>query len=153
NANPGHDTIAFRPGLSGTITLRTGQLTLTDDVTIDGPGALRLAVSGNDQSRVFEVSGAGTDVFLDGLHITHGRAGKNAPTLAGIGGGILNQGNLTLSGVVVSNNKAVGDASVQFLPVAGYVLTGAALGGGVANLGTIHVTGSTFTANQALGGE
>src|SRR5262245_17816789 len=56
NANPGHDTIAFRPGLSGTITLRTGQLTLTDDVTIDGPGALRLAVSGNDQSRVFEVS-------------------------------------------------------------------------------------------------
>ena len=55
NANPGLDTIDFAPGLSGTIVLTSGELQITDDVTIDGPGADRLSVSGNNASRVFDV--------------------------------------------------------------------------------------------------
>ena len=36
NAHAGADQIAFASGLRGTITLTTGQLTITDSVTIDG---------------------------------------------------------------------------------------------------------------------
>src|SRR5262249_21811213 len=53
NAQPGADLIAFAPAArDGTVALTTGQLGITDDLTIDGPGAGRLAVSGNDASRV-----------------------------------------------------------------------------------------------------
>src|SRR5262245_39364222 len=53
NTLPGPDAIRFADGLGSTIVLTSGQLTITDDLTIDGPGADRLAVSGNDAIRVF----------------------------------------------------------------------------------------------------
>jgi hypothetical protein len=57
NAQPGADMIRFAPAArDGTIALTGGQLSITDDLVIDGPGAGRLAVSGNDASRVFQVS-------------------------------------------------------------------------------------------------
>src|SRR5688572_5235116 len=37
NGLPGADTIVFADGLSGTIALSGGQLSITDDLTIDGP--------------------------------------------------------------------------------------------------------------------
>ena len=45
-AFPGADVIRFANGLSGTIPLTTGQLSITDHLTIEGPGAELLAVSG-----------------------------------------------------------------------------------------------------------
>src|SRR5262245_65959167 len=44
NSNPGPDVVQFAPGLEGTITLAGGQLSITDDLRIDGPGADRLGV-------------------------------------------------------------------------------------------------------------
>src|SRR5215510_12805106 len=83
NANPGADLIRFAPeARDGTIQLTSGQLSITDDLQIDGPGADRLAVSGKDASRVFQIS-SGVAVSIDGLTVTHGRA-------VGQGGGILN---------------------------------------------------------------
>src|SRR5690349_12036007 len=38
NDNPGSDEIVFGPRLTGTITLTSGPLTITDDVTITGRG-------------------------------------------------------------------------------------------------------------------
>src|SRR4051794_2243094 len=73
NALSGADTIAFANGLSGTIALTGGQLAITDGLTIDGPGADQLAVSGNHQSRIFSISG-GVTVTIAGLMITDGRA-------------------------------------------------------------------------------
>src|SRR5262249_58122482 len=74
NASPGADVIDFAPAArDGTITLTSGQLSITDDLTIDGPGADRLAVSGNDASRVFRI-GSGVTMDIDDLTITHGRA-------------------------------------------------------------------------------
>src|SRR5216683_7870947 len=55
NANPGANTIRFAPRLHGAITLTSGQLSITNDLTIDGPGASALTVSGNDASRVFDI--------------------------------------------------------------------------------------------------
>ena len=71
NAAPGADEITFAQ-LHGTITLTSGQLDITDDLTIAGPGAKELAVSGNDSSRVFDVEGSTTSVTITGVTVTHG---------------------------------------------------------------------------------
>ena len=97
NTNVGADTITFAKGLSGTIKLKTGELLITDSVTIKGTGADNLAVSGNGASRVFETA-AGLNVTISGLTITKGYAADQ-------GGGILNDGsNLTLSGDDLTHN-------------------------------------------------
>jgi hypothetical protein len=75
NHDLGADVITFAPQVQGTITLdrALGQLNITDALTIDGPGADLLAVSGNDASRVFRISSDIT-VDIDDLTITHGKA-------------------------------------------------------------------------------
>jgi hypothetical protein len=147
NSQPGADTIRFTHGLHGTIALTGGELSITDDLTIDGPGANRLTVSGNDASRVFDISGGAT-VTIAGLRMADGLANGSSPVLASTGGGILNYGSLTLSHDVLANNQAVGDPSTNPL---GRV--GGAVGGGVANLGTatLTISSSAFTRNQTPG--
>ena len=65
----GDDTIDFAHGLHGTITLTSGELLITNSVTINGPGADKMSVSGNNASRVFEIA-AGLNVTISGLTIT-----------------------------------------------------------------------------------
>jgi hypothetical protein len=136
-AFPGADVIRFANGLSGTIPLTTGQLSITDHLTINGPGAELLAVSGSGQSRDFAV-GAGTLVAIADLTIADGRA-------VGDGGGILNTGGtLALDRVVLSDNHAD--------PTPG----GAhGRGGAVADLAgaTLTVTDCLFTRNQVRGAD
>src|SRR5262249_28492212 len=135
NAHPGGDEIDFAAGLTGVITLTSGELLITDSVTINGPGASLLSVSGNNSSRVFEMT-SGLDVTINDLTITHGFALDQ-------GGGILNQGsNLNLSPDVVSQNVVLGSSA-----------TTAARGGGVrSRAGTLTITGCTISGNEALGG-
>ena len=129
----GDNTIAFAKGLHGTIVLTSGELMINHSVTINGPGANQLAVSGNNSSRVFEIA-AGLDVTINGLTITHGHAPDQ-------GGGILNDGsNLTLSGDVLSPERGLRECH-----------SGAA-GGGLQSLGgVLTVTDCQITGNQALG--
>ena len=63
NANPGADTIDF--ATTGTIALTSGQLDITDSLTINGPGANALTVSGNYVSRVFGLAGDPTVLIAD----------------------------------------------------------------------------------------
>lgn len=50
------DTIIFDAGLNGgTITLTSGALTITNSLTISGPGPGLLAIDGNANGRVFYV--------------------------------------------------------------------------------------------------
>src|SRR5262249_2553861 len=94
NAAPGADTITFDPAAFATprtITLTTGELRVTDSVTIAGPGAALATVSGNNASRVFHMEGSGTlDVTLSGLTVTKGKtpAAAGNDLLAVAGGGI-----------------------------------------------------------------
>jgi uncharacterized protein (TIGR03118 family) len=111
-AHPGPDVIDFGKGVKGTITLTSGELHITSDLTIDGPGANKLTVSGNDASRVFNISGSTTDVEIRDLTIAHGLAnttravGPLGPVT--LGGGLLNSGaRVTLSGVTLADNRAV----------------------------------------------
>ena len=118
NANLGADTIRFAHNVAGPIGLSSGQLNITDNVTVNGPGADRLALNGNDTTRLIHVN-AGVHVALDRLTISHGRADN--------GGGVWNDhGILMLDRIVVSDSQAVG-------------ATGAgASGGGVFNDGGAH---------------
>jgi hypothetical protein len=142
------DTINFDPSLAGqTIALTGGELALSKSLDIEGLGAGQLTVSGNNASRIFDIS-AGATVTLAGMTITDGMANGSAPVRTSAGGGILNLGSLTLTNDVVSNNQAVGDPHASAL---GRV--GGAVGGALANLGTLTVSGTTFTGNQALGAD
>ena len=97
------DIISFASGLSGTITLAIGQLELTaGDTTIQGPGAGTLAISGNQLSRVFQVDGAVT-ATISGLAIIKGQ-----DTSGFGGGGILNNGTLTVTNATLSDDSAPG---------------------------------------------
>jgi hypothetical protein len=145
------DTIVFAPSLNGsTITLGDSELLINKNLTIQGPGASLLAINGGSHengygfhygSRVFEVDGAGTTVTLSGLTITDG--GGQADPVAGfhagdgMGGGILNYGNLTLSGCTVSQNT--------INPFAGQ----ATLGAGIYNAGTLTVSSCLLLDNYA----
>src|SRR5262249_31702316 len=64
-------TIVFDPRLDGqTITL-TGELDITTGLTIQGPGAGQLTISGGNHSRVFDVN-APAPVVLSGLTVSGG---------------------------------------------------------------------------------
>src|SRR4051794_37102107 len=98
----GAGTIRFAPGLHGTITLAS-EIAITSSLAIDGPGANRITVSGNNATRVFEVSGASTPLSIDELTIANGRAAPAGP--AAFGGGLLNDGaDVSLSKVVFASN-------------------------------------------------
>ena len=97
NATPAPDTIAFQPGLAGTIVLTTGDLNITAPIAITGPGAATLKISGHDTSRIFDID-VGKTVSISGLTLTHGLA----PDFEN-GGGIRNRGIITLTGVTIDS--------------------------------------------------
>jgi hypothetical protein len=138
------DRITFDPSLSGqTITLTSGELTVDKNLTIAGPGAGQLAVSGGFLDRVFEVA-QGAQLTLSGLTVTDGEAN--------FGGGILNHGTLVLNKAAVTDNLAVGTAGApaDLFPANGP--SASAEGGGVwSDFGSVlRVTGSRIAGNEAL---
>ena len=85
----GGDTIQFAPTLSGTITLSAGELAINKNMTITGPGAVTLAVSGNNASRVFNIGTTFVStVGISGPTLTNGRALSPGSTTPGTGGAI-----------------------------------------------------------------
>jgi hypothetical protein len=158
------DTIVFDPSLMHeTITLSSGPLALSSNVTIDGPGADLLAISGNNASQLFTLSGS-AQVRLANLTLTGGMSSH--------GGAVLIDGTaaLTLDSDILSANQAVGDSNGNALGGAVYNSAGASLtidntvfvnnqtngmnesyGGALANAGTLAIMGATFTDNASLG--
>jgi hypothetical protein len=136
-------TVDFQPGLTGTITLSSGELELHQSVTIQGPGAATLAVSGNDASRVFEIFG-GAIVTVADLTITHGQVfDTGTGTLSALGGGIyVNSGaTLTVRGAILSNNMA------RAITSGGVVGSATAEGGAIFCAGDLTVNNATITGN------
>ena len=68
-------------GVSGTILLTSGELPVSNSVTILGPGPANLAVNGNAASRAFNISG--TAVTIAGLTIDVDGAAAPAARVAG----------------------------------------------------------------------
>jgi hypothetical protein len=125
-ANDG-DTIDAT-GISGTIILTNGQLLVSNSVTIAGPGANQLTISGNDAQRVLFINpgapGAASPpsepfpiVSISGVTLAHGNAQGGAGGTGGGGGGgaagmggalFINGGDVTLESVNLSQNVARG---------------------------------------------
>jgi len=160
------DTVAFDPGLSGTIALTSGPI-LTNygaDLTIEGPGASTITVSGGGKSQVFFAGGptpGGNTVAISGLTIADGNANGAQ------GGAVANFGaNLTIADSVLRDNQAGSGGAIFNAGRSPMTLdrdtfvantAGAAgsprfgLGGAIFNLGTLTIADSTFRDNRALG--
>src|SRR5262249_17322412 len=94
------DTILFARSLAGqpiTLDAANGPLLLGKDLTICGPGADQLTISGNDATEVFKVAAGATDT-ITGLTIAHGNADGAS------GGGIYNSGTLALDHCTLCGN-------------------------------------------------
>jgi hypothetical protein len=126
------DRIVFAPSLAGrTITLEAakGPLVLNKILTIQGPGAGKLTISGNDATEIFCVA-AGSRDTISGLTIARGSAD------GAVGGGIKNQGTLTLVDCVLSGNHADHGK-------------GHGAGGAIWNNGRLLLEHCTLTGNHA----
>jgi hypothetical protein len=150
-----------------TITLTSGELVIKQNLTISGPGASALTVSGANASRVFELSSkTKPQVTLSGLTISNGYAPGPFGPSANNGGGILNEGTLTVSNCTIAYNSAPEGAGI--LNDAGATLTVSnstlayntgrdsggyqSSGGAIDNFGTLFIHGSTLSYNSAGGG-
>ncbi len=125
------DTVQFADGLSGPITLTTGEIAIDHSIDVEGPGAEVITVSGNHASRVFAIAALLT-VDISGLTIADGSVTNNDN-----GGGIYNAGTLTIANSILSGNSVISDGSGPD-------------GGGIYSDGTLIVTGTTFAGNSAL---
>ena len=137
NNVPSPDSISFSLPAGSTISLGSALDSITDAVTITGPGADQLTVERNTGAatsfRIFNINTSGT-VNISGLTVALG-------DVVGDGAGINNAGTATLniSNSTISGNKAQNSG-------------GDAFGGGVnnASTGTINITASTISGNSAL---
>lgn len=113
NAAAGADTITFTgAGATGTITLTSGEITVSDAVTITGPGAAALTVSGNSASRVLNI-GLTTDgglVDISGLTFANG-------STTGQGGAIANNNaRLSLAASTFTGNTSTSNRGGPSIP-------------------------------------
>jgi hypothetical protein len=106
NSDVAADTITFAAGLSGgTLVLTSGQLNISNDVTIsgdvNGDNKADITISGNNAMRILNLSGSATDGVLKSLALTAGNAG------GGAGGAIYAEyGKLTISDTSITNSSA-----------------------------------------------
>ena len=129
------DTITFT--VTGTITLTSGGLPVTKNVTISGPGTNQLSVGGNQALLVFGIFPSKT-ATISGLSIRNGQAG------------IWNEGTLTVSDCVVSDNSyealynEYGTATVSNCVVSGNSGTGLYAHYGTLTVSNCNVSGNAF---------
>jgi len=120
------------------------------DMNLNGPGADNLTVDASNHYRVFSIS-AGTTVNINGLTIAHGNAG------GGNGGGVLNDGNLTMSDCNVIGNSATKGGGIQntdngkLTILSGNIESNIAStgGGGIRNTGVMKVVNAVIASNGA----
>ncbi|KAM3114576.1 beta strand repeat-containing protein [Phormidesmis sp. 146-33] len=135
----------------GTVNAAAGtyveSVTIAKSQTLNGAGAGNTIVSGGNTSGVFAIN-SGTTVNLNGLTIANGRTSSQ-------GGGIYNEGALTVANSIIRNNSANGGAgiySTNALNLTNSTVsnnTDTDYGAGVWVIsGTGTITNSTISGNQ-----
>jgi hypothetical protein len=121
-------TIDFNIAGAGphTITLTTGQLLIDKDLTITNTSGESVTVNGGGTSRILSID-TGKTTTIRNLTVSGG-----APTDAAGGGGILNNGTLSLINMTLSGS-----------------VSGNAIGGGVSNNSVLTVINSTISGNDS----
>jgi hypothetical protein len=150
NACPG-STIDLT-GLNGFNPLYT-RIRIDDSLTITGPGASALTITGQNQTNIFFIGGGTVSIsgvtLADGLG--SGGAGGSGGSAAGMGGAIfMNGGAVNLTGVTFSGNSAVGTGAFPNGPLGGAGIGGApnssgsgGSGGDLFGMGGDYVFGGT----------
>jgi len=175
----GYDAFSsIQPGVNavatgGTVNVAAGTytetVTINHDLVLDGAAANLVTIVGPPIARFdFGVTVLTVDpsvmAYVSGLTITGGAAG--------IGGGIFNEGGLTVTACAITRNGAadyyVGGGPTNFSAGAGVANEGSmdvidstiagnaagdASGGGIFNAGYMTVTGSTIAGNSTDGGQ
>ncbi len=72
NSSAGADTIDFANGVTGTITLTSDLPSITDDLTITGPGESSLTIDGNSLYRPFTIRTSGKSLTISHMSLTRG---------------------------------------------------------------------------------
>ena len=108
NDQDGADTIIFRKGLGGTIGITSGQIQISDTLSIKGPGANKLVLDANSNSRIFLVSDLDPekDSALTVSGLTFFRGFQNTPD--GAGGAIFSIESLKVGRCIFLDNQADG---------------------------------------------
>jgi hypothetical protein len=166
-ADPG-DRIGFDAalGAGAVIRLQLGEIALDKSLIIEGPGADRLTIDGNQVGRIFQVQGvnASADVTIRDLTLAHGAAiAPNGlpPFPPTAEGGAIRIGfgdRAHLERVEFSNNIAFGGVGgagsngVDGSPGANGSDGGAAVGGAIANHGFLTLVDVLFHNNYAIAG-
>lgn len=164
NQNPGSDVILLHAG-TYSLTIpgnnedlaATGDLDIQADLILLGDGAASTVISGGAIDRVFQVTAGVTSEIRD-VTITNGRA-------PGLGGAILNAGDLTVERSILSGNvSAAGTAGAGFggalytdgldsrLTVSSSTIhsnTAQGGGGGLAAGGTVSLANVTISGNRS----
>jgi len=154
------DTVTFDPvAFAGakTIALTLGQIPVSGPVEIQGTGASRLTVSGNNQGRIFNLFAAppATNVVIADMAVVSGRTN-------GVGGALVMAGqHLTLNRCVfaknVSEDKNGGAIAVESLGSLTAVdcafigNSAAGSGGAIAAVAPVVLVNCTLSANVAKG--
>jgi hypothetical protein len=146
-ASAAGDTIIF--SVSGELLLTSGELAVSRDLSIVGPGAKLLSVNGNEASRVFGIY-SGT-VKISGLSLGAGTSQSNGGCIANLAS--LTISNCTISGDFAGGYEGGGIFNLGTLTVIDCTISGnvANIGGGIANRGNLTVNNSTIYGNAANG--
>jgi hypothetical protein len=150
SAGDGNDTIQII--MSGVIQLGDSLPEVTGNLTIAGPigSSAGVTVDGGGAVQVMHV-GSGATLNLSYMTIANGFA------LSGRGGGILNNGILTVSNSTLLGNSTGEGGGIYNsgeLTVTNSTFTGniGGVGGAIYNAGTATISNSTYSGNQAKGG-
>ena len=152
----------------GTVNLAAATYTLAQEVainkniTVRGAAANTTTVSGNNASRVFNVR-SNITATLDKMTIANGNTTSNP--YSNNGAGIYNEGQLTLSNSIISQNTAAssepldeprgggvfnsGTLNVVDTVISNNTSTASSYGGGIASTGTLNINRSTLSGNSS----
>jgi predicted outer membrane repeat protein len=157
NALPGEDTVLLGPGLyalsltgADEDAALTGDLDVTESLTIIGTGADTTIIDAAGLDRVFQVF-SGASLNLSGLTITGG-------DVVGKGGGLYNEGHVSLQDSTVTGNSSadrgggIYSATGADLNVADTTISNNTTdnrGGGIFSKGVLTIQGSSISGNTA----
>jgi hypothetical protein len=164
NANSGADEITI--ATSGTIALTTGQMVVTDSLTITGNGAVNSLIDAQQLSRIFDITDAAGDVTLNELTLKNGRTTDNGSTFGGGAIRAMSSGTLVINRSRISGNSTIGTSAnggaiftnsgkvlIGACTISGNVVEGYNANGGAiySASGMVLVSQSVLSQNAAAG--